>query len=93
MNNYIDTLSEIIKNPFELKQYFKGWALNHIWIPQLPESINDLTDYYASGNYDLLKCEAHLSQAKQIFGILFNDEVNDVKIWQEKITNLQKMPV
>lgn len=93
MNNYIDNLSEIIKNPFELKQYFKGWSLNHIWIPQLPESVNDLNDYYASGNYDLIKCEAHLSQAKQIFEILFNDEINDVKMWQEKIVNLQKMPV
>lgn len=93
MVKYIDGLSETAKNSLELKQYFKGWSLNHVWIPQLPKSINDLTDYNASGNYDLLKCEAHLSQAKQIFEILFNDEVDDVKMWQEKIANLQKMPV
>lgn len=93
MINYIDNLSEIIQHPYELKQYFKGWSLNHLWIPQLPENIDDLNGYNASGNYDLLKCEAHLSQAKQIFEILFNDEVNDVKMWQKKISELQKMPV
>lgn len=93
MDKYINNLSEIIQNPIELKQYFKGWSLNHIWVPQLPESIDDIIDYNSSGNYDLLKCEAHLSQAKQIFEILFNDEVAEVKIWQKKITELQKMPV
>ena len=55
--------------------------------------IDNLTDYDSSGNYDLLKCEAHLSQAKQIFEILFNDEVDNTKIWQKKISELQKMPV
>jgi hypothetical protein len=93
MNRYIDNLSEIIQNPSELKQYFKGWSLNHIWIPQLPENIYNLTDYNASGNYDLLKCEAHLSQAKQIFEILFNGEIDNTKTWQKKISELQKMPV
>ena len=93
MNRYIDNLSEIIQNPSELKQYFKGWSLNHIWIPQLPENIYNLTNYNASGNYDLLKCEAHLSQAKQIFEILFNDEIDNTKTWQKKISELQKMPV
>lgn len=93
MNQYINNLSEIIQNLYKLKQYFKGWSLNHLWIPQLPESIHDLTDYNVSGNYDLLKCEAHLSQAKQIFEILFNDEVDDIKIWQKKISELKKMPI
>lgn len=93
MDDYIDNLSDIIQNPSELKQYFKGWALNHIWISQPPESINDLTSYNASGNYDLIKCEAHLSQAKQVFEILFNNEVESTKIWQEKILELQKMPI
>lgn len=93
MNAYIDNLSEIIKNPIELKQYFKGWSLNHTWIPRLPEDIDDLTDYDPCGNYDLLKCEAHLSQAKQVFEILFNGEVNEVKIWQKKIKELGIMPL
>ena len=55
--------------------------------------IENLTDYKAAGNYDLLKCEAHLSQAKQIFEILFNDEIDNTKTWQKKISELQKMPV
>lgn len=93
MMEYINGLSKIIKNPYELKQYFKGWALNHPQIPTLPENINALTDYNSSGNYDLLKCEAHLSQAKQVFEILFNNEVAEIKDWQKKISDLQKMPV
>lgn len=93
MLEYISSLSKIIKNQDELKQYFKGWSLNHIWIPKLPGSIDDLTDYNSSENYDLIKCEAHLSQAKQIFEILFNNEVRETQKWQEKILDLQKMPV
>ncbi len=93
MLEYLDDLSAIIGNPTELKQYFKGWSLNHIWIPCLPENIEELGGYNSSGNYDLLKCEAHFSQAKQIFEILFNDEVDDVRKWQKKITDLAKMPV
>lgn len=90
---YIDHLSEIIQDPFALKQYFKGWALQHIWVPQLPENIRQLADYNAAGNYDLLTCEAHFSQAKQIFEILFHDEVEAATPWQEKITKLQEMPI
>lgn len=91
--DYIRMLSDIIRNPYELKQYFKGWALNHIWISELPESIDDLNEYNSAGHYDLMKCETHFSQAKQVFEILFNDEVSDARIWQKKITDLAKMPV
>lgn len=93
MLRYIDKLSAIIRNPKELKQYFKGWSMNHIWVPCLPDNTDDLREYNASGNYDLLKCEAHLSQARQIFEVLFNDEVEETKIWQKKILALQKMPI
>lgn len=93
MEAYIDNLSKIIQKPYELKQYFKGWALNHPWIPELPQNINELSGYNASGNYDLLKCEAHLSQAKQTLEILHNDEVGEISIWQDKISALQKMPL
>ncbi len=93
MHKYIDTLSDIIQKPEALKAYFKGWAMNHLWVPLLPESLDDLSHYNASGNYDLLKCEAHLSQAKQIFEILFNDEADAVKPMQRKIEELRKMPV
>ncbi len=93
MDAYISDLSKIIQKPDELKQYFKGWTLNHPWIPQAPADINDLSGYDSSGNYDLLKCEAHLSQAKQLLEILYNDEVGESAIWQEKISALQKMPL
>lgn len=84
MKKYIADLSEIIQNPVELKQYFKGWSMNHPWIPQLPEGFRELDGYGAPENYDLLKCEAHLSQAKQIFEILFNDEVSPKRKYGKK---------
>lgn len=93
MLKYIEKLSNIISDPVKLKEYFKGWSLNHLWISNMPKNIEDLEDYNSSGNYNLIRCESHLSLARQIFEILFNDEVNDVKIWQKKITELQKMPV
>lgn len=93
MEDYIAHLSEMIQNGQELKQYFKGWAMKHIWIPKLPDNMEDLTGYPASGNYNLITCEAHLSQARQVFEILFCDEVTETKLWQKKILDLQKMPV
>lgn len=93
MLEYIHKLSQIIKNPHKLKQYFKGYALNHMWIPQIPWDIENLTDYHAAGNYSLIMCEAHFSQARQIFEILFSDEVTEAKEWQTKITELCKIPV
>lgn len=93
MTQYISDLSEIIQTPVKPKQYFKGWSLNHLWIPQLPEDIEKLNNYNSSGNYDLLKCEAHLSQAKQIFEILFNDEVCEAKKMSKKILDLENMPI
>lgn len=93
MLDYVAGLADIIADPVRLKNYFKGWSLNHIWVSQLPESINNLEDYNSSGNYDMLKCEAHFSQTRQIFEILFNDEVAEVGPWRKKITELQQMPV
>lgn len=93
MLEYIDGLSKIIKNPEQLKLYFKGWSINHIWIPKLPENIENLENYMSAENYDLLKCEAHLSQAKEIFEILFQDEVHEAMVMSDAIINLQRMPV
>lgn len=93
MNEYINNLSNIIKSPEKLKQYFKGFTLNNMWFPRLPENLGDLSEYASAENYDLLKCEAHLSKSKQILEILFNNEIEDVKIWQKKIEFLQQMPI
>lgn len=93
MLKYIYYLNEIITSPQDLKKHFKGWALNHPWIPGLPQDINNLENYDSSGNYDLLKCEAHYSQAKQVFEILFNDEVNETEQMKKRISELAKMPI
>ena len=93
MIDYINHLSQIIQDPTKLSNYFKGWCMEHLWIPFLPKDLNDLTDYDSASNYDLLKCESHLSQAKQIFEILFNGEVKAAEKYKKIIPDLQKMPI
>ena len=83
----LDTYITAKENPIDKKVFNFLFSLDN------ESHINDLANYRSASNYDLLKCEAHLSQAKQIFEILFNDEVDDTKTWQKKISELQKMPV
>lgn len=91
MMSYINNLSEIIQSPEELKSYFKGWARLHKWCPSIPEG-DDVKGYNAAGNYNLVKCEAHLSQLKALLEIYLNDDAEKAKIMADKITDLQKMP-
>lgn len=93
MLDYIDGLSRIIENEKELKRYFSGWALLHPWFPRLPENIDDLGNYNAAECYDLISCEAHLSQAMQLAEVFLKNEVADAKVAAEEISALQKMPV
>ncbi|MGM9626032.1 MAG: CapA family protein, partial [Eubacteriales bacterium] len=63
---YIETLSEIIADPVQLERYFCGWAYLHKWIPQAPRDYSDMRDYSGAGNYNLICCESHCSQAKKV---------------------------
>lgn len=92
MLDYIKSLSKIIENEKELKNYFKGWAWGHKWCPALPKNEENIADFNP-GNYDLIKCEAHLSQLKTVFEIIYNEETEFAKEMREKISELQKMPV
>ena len=93
MMNYINELSRIIQSPRELELYFKGWAWNHKWCPSLPEDYNNLERYNASGNFNLVSCEAHLSQLKEVLRTLHNEETESAQEWAEKIKELGKMPL
>ena len=72
MLEYVDKLCEIIKNSDELDKYFNGWACNHQWCPELPKDSDNAKSYNVSPNYDLVHCEAHLSQLKRILRIYQN---------------------
>ena len=93
MMNYINKLSKIIQNSKELELYFKGWAWNHKWCPSLPEDYNNLEKYNASGNFNLVSCEAHLSHLKEVLKIFHNDETEIAEKWADKIKELCEMPV
>ena len=93
MTKYIDNLCKILKDKEKLSNYFKGWAWNHYWwVPRLP-SENDKSDYNAAGNYNLVSCESHFSQIKEIFRILFNEETALAEKYAVMIGKLQEMPV
>ena len=92
MLSYISALSEIIHNSLLLDNYFVGWAYLHKWIPQAPQDYSDLREYNSSGNYNLISCESHLSQAKKVFEFCFLDQVEEAQGWAEKIKKLIRMP-
>ena len=93
MLRYIDSLSEIIKDPKLLDNYFSGWAYLHKWVPQAPSNYFDLKEYNSSGNYNLISCESHLSQAEKVLEFCFLDRVAEAKEWSEKVAELTRMPV
>ena len=93
MMNYINKLSKIIPNSKELELYFKGWAWNHKWCPSLPEDYNNLEKYNASGYFNLVSCEAHFSQLKEVLRTLHNEETEVAQEWAEKTKELGKMPL
>ena len=93
MLRYIDSLSEIIKDPKLLDNYFSGWAYLHKWVTQAPANYFDLKEYNSSGNYNLISCESHLSQAKKGLEFCFLDRVAEAKEWSEKVAELTRMPV
>ena len=93
MLRYIDSLSEIIKDPKLLDNYFSGWAYLHKWVTQAPANYFDLKEYNSSGNYNLISCESHLSQAKKVLEFCFLDRVAEAKEWSEKVAELTRMPV
>ena len=93
MQPYIDKLSSIIIDLKELELYFMGWAWNHQWCPSLPCNLNNTKDHFDSGNYNLVKCEAHFSQLLQIFKVYHYENEEAAKEYSVKITALQKMPV
>ena len=93
MLSYVGTLSEIIQHPDLLDSYFGGWAYLHKWIPRAPSDYRDLNGYDSSGNYNLIHCESHYSQAKKVLELCFLDRVEEARTWAEKIKELTVMPV
>lgn len=93
MQAYLEGLSEIIQQEETLKSYFKGWAWLHPWVPVTPDNWETLEGFYAAGQYDLIKCEAHASQMRALFEVFFNGEMKLAQEMGERVRALQKMPV
>ena len=93
MLSYIGVLSEIIQNPELLDNYFGGWAYLHKWIPKASADYSDLSAYNSAGNYNLIACESHLSQAKKVLEFCFLNQVEGAKEWAEKIKELTVIPL
>ena len=90
---YIESLSEIIRNPDLLEKYFCGWTYRHKWFPTVPKDYSKLDEYESSGNFNLISCEAHLSQAKKLLELCFNNRMEEACKWAEIGKGLEKMPI
>lgn len=93
MLTYIQRLSDIIQDADELARYFGGWAWWHRHCATPPQNFDDIGDYNVCGNLNLLFCEAHYSQSKAIFQLLYREETALAKEYAEKIKQLQIMPM
>jgi len=91
MLGYLSKLSEPLNHPDLLKSYFEGWSWMHRWCPALPTG-ND-KDYNASGNFNLVSCEAHCDQLRTVLEIYYRGETEKADIWSKKIKEIQKVPV
>ena len=87
MMEYIEKLSSIIQKPELLRNYFKGWAYLHQWVPELSTAEGNF------GHINLAKCESHHSQMKEILEIYAYKDFDEARLWADKIKELQKMPV
>lgn len=93
MYKYIQKLCQIIEDDKMLSDYFMGWAWNHHWCPSLPENFDNSEGYNSSGNYNLVCCEAHHSQLKELLKTLHNEDSKKAEEWAKKIIQLEKMPI
>ena len=85
MTDYIEKLSDIIKDEELLKNYFKGWAWLHQW------SVNCIEGDF--GSYNIATCEAHHSQLKTASKIFAYKDFESAKHWAEEIKKLIPMPI
>ena len=86
--NYLKMLCDIIQNPKELSLYFKGWCMLHKWCPVLPDDYENLDGYNSSGNFNIVSCEAHCDQLRELLRLLDNDETEISEKYSEKIKKL-----
>lgn len=93
MLEYVDNLCEIIQNSDELDKYFKGWSWNHKWCPELPWNCGDRENYKVSPNYNLVYCESHLSQLKEVLKVYYDEKEEEAEEYSKKVVELSKMPV
>lgn len=91
MLEYIRTLSVPLSAPAMLASYFEGWSYLHPWCPTLQGAGTEA--YNAAGNFNLVSCEAHCDQLRTILSVYHRGESENARLWAEKITEMQKMPV
>lgn len=92
MLRYIERISDIIRDSEQLEKYFWGWVYLHKWLPQAPADYSNLQEYCRAGNFNLLCCESHCSQAKKVLELCFLDRIGEAGEWAEKIKELFIMP-
>lgn len=93
MLGYIEKLSGIIADEQALKSHFMGWAWNHPWCPVLPKDAREPAECNVSGNYNLIRCEAHLSQLTALLEMLHFEKVDEAERMSREIHELERMPV
>ncbi len=85
---YLDKISQIISDPEELANCFKGWARLHKWYAPPPSS--DSEKPY--GAYNIVRCESHYAQMLTNYRMLLDGETALGDEYAAKIRELSVMP-
>ena len=95
MLDYINKLSEYIKDDKAVENHFTGWVYRYPWSPVQIKDINCCleTDYRYVGEYDLLNCESHNDKLIEAYRIMAEKDIEKARYWAEKSKELEKMPV
>lgn len=92
MLDYLDKLSEIIKNEREHLNYFKGWCPHmSCYYADNPLKEGGMEHLYPSKN--VFSCEAHSELATMNYNIIINGEEALAAEYWEKVQALMVMPV
>ena len=81
---YLHTISALTEDSETLKNLFYGWAWLHQWIPKAERG--------GYGQYNLVSCEAHLSQLRALMEIYAYDRCALAAEWAERVTAYTIMP-
>ncbi len=92
MCDYLTRISDLLKNPEELRLHYMGWCALHQYFLTPPNQYGGLRGKLA-GQVNMLTCQAYLEMLRENYRLLNDGEEDIAKAYTDKIAALSAMPV